>query len=146
MTVPTHGSLEIGVEKGLCQIYPTVVGIAVIEEGLDLTLGVSVESAEISMVMERLEILETGPAKGLFPHCHSRSAAQEMAGAQEQMMAQLQRASETEEHLQLNGAKAALHKDHRMGVRGLRDANSRNDLSLNAHLRLPSRTINGVPR
>jgi hypothetical protein len=139
-------SLEIGVERDPCQTYPTVVANAVIEEGLDLTLAESAGSAESLKAMERSEILETGHARDLYLPSHSRIAAQEMAGAHEQMMAHPQRASGTEEHPLLNGARAAPHQDRKMEAQDPQDGNSRNDLLLSAHPQLPSRITNGVPR
>jgi hypothetical protein len=138
--------LGIGVGKDLSQIYLLAVVIAVIVEGLAPTLVVSVENTETSKAMVKWGILETGRARVPFPPFHSRSVAQEMEGAHEQMMAQLQKVSEIEEHLLLSGARAAPDKGLKMEAQDLRDAISRNALLLSAPLQLLSRITNGVPR
>jgi hypothetical protein len=69
-----------------------------------------------------------------------------MADAHERMMAQMQRASEIEERLPLNGARVAQHRGLKMEAQGPQDASSRSDQLLSVHLRLLSRITNGVLR
>jgi len=112
-------------------------------EDLDLTMAES-ERSDFQRAMGRFVILETGSAR---VHCllsPSQSVVQEREAAQEQMMALEEKASEIAEHRQLHGVRD-VHKARKMDQDHL-DANSRNDLLLNALLLLPSKTANGEQR
>lgn len=133
-----------GVERAHYRISLTKVVAAPKAEDLDPTMVVESVRSDSQKAMEKSVTLVTGSAKD---HCllwHSQSVLQEKAVAQEQMMALEQKASETVEHRQLLGVRAAL-RDRKMDQDHL-DANSRNGLLLNVLPLLLSKTANGERR